>query len=104
MGGVLTRALLLRLKYILLNGILFSFIRRFIMFENLKDKKNKIHYTRYIMSWIREGGDCNDLDWFAEWLASLELDKEDISEIRFIMSNGKMELESSARKFLANRK
>lgn len=73
------------------------------MFENKLDSKYKIHYTRWIMSWIREGGNCKDLDGFISWLDTLNLDDEDINNMSFMMSNGKMECETSAKKFLKNR-
>lgn len=73
------------------------------MFENKLDSKYGIHYTRWIMSWIREGGSCRDLPGFISWLDTLNLDDEDINNMSFMMSNGKMECEDSAKKFLKNR-
>lgn len=70
------------------------------MFENKLDKTNHIHYSRYIMSWIREGGNCKDKNGFLRWLESINVDSEDAHDIEFMMSNGKMELETSAKSFL----
>lgn len=72
------------------------------MFDNKLDSVYKIFYTRWIMSWIREGGNCKDRDGFISWLNSLKLDPDDIDNIWFIMSNGKLECETSARMFLKN--
>ena len=66
-----------------------------------------IHASRFIMSWVRSGG---ELDWragyseFNEWLKSLGLDENEISAITEIARNGKMELETSATAFLKNGK
>lgn len=70
------------------------------MFENKLDKNNSIHYSRYIMSWIRMGGNCKDKNGFLRWLGSIHVDSEDARDIELMMSNGKMELERSARGFL----
>jgi len=73
------------------------------MFENVIIRG--IHASRYVMSWVRSGG---ELHWragcseFNEWLESLGLDENEISIIVEIASNGKMELETSARIFLKN--
>ena len=73
------------------------------MFENVKVKG--VHASRYIMSWIREGG---SLHWmagtggFTEWLESLELSESEIESICEIARSGKMELEMSAARFLKN--
>lgn len=71
------------------------------MFENLK--ANEVHYSRYIMSWIRMGGEISirrgQCD-FRDWLKSLDLEQEDIDNIMQIARNGKMELETSARRFI----
>ena len=73
------------------------------MFEN--NLINGIHATRYIMSWIRKGGKLRlgeDIDNFYEWLLSLNLSEEDADYIKFIATNGKLELETSAMRFLSN--
>ena len=74
------------------------------MFEN--KIVNGVHATRYIMSWIRSGGNLvygDSLDDFGKWLESLGVSSEDIDHIKEIARNGKMELEHSAREFLANK-
>lgn len=72
------------------------------MFKNTQIK-GYTYATRYIASWIKVGGklQCNkDIDDFEEQLKSLNLDKEDINKIIFLATNGKLELEVSAKKFL----
>lgn len=72
------------------------------MFEN-KQINGYTYATRYIASWIREGGQLryyNDLKLFKEWLRSLGLNEEDVTHILILAENGKMELEHSARKFI----
>ena len=74
------------------------------MFTN-KLKNTDIYATRFIASWIREGGQLryrNDYDNFYKWLLSLGLSKEDAKHVKFLAENGKLELENSAKKFLAN--
>ena len=72
------------------------------MFTN-KQINGYTYATRFIASWLREGGELRygkDVDNFVEWLSSLGLSEEDISDIKFLATNGKLELEYSARKFL----
>ena len=72
------------------------------MFKNTQIK-GYTYATRYIASWIKVGGklQCNkDIVDFEEWLKSLNLDEEDINKIIFLATNGKLELEVSAKKFL----
>lgn len=71
-------------------------------FENALIKG--VHATRFIMSWVREGG---NLHWngrgykeFSDWLSSMGLNDEEIGTILEIARNGKMELETSAEKYL----
>lgn len=74
------------------------------MFEN-RQINGYIYETRFIASWLREGGQLRtgkDYDNFYEWLLSLGLNQDDADHIKFLASNGKMELENSARKFLKN--
>lgn len=68
-----------------------------------------IHPTRFIMSWVREGGHLrrrgDGIDDFRDWLRTLIIDGKPLSEadVEHIMSlatNGKMELEYSAREFM----
>ena len=59
--------------------------------------------TRFIMSWIRAGGGLRygeDIDEFREWLSSLGLSNDNVSHIVFLATNGKLELETSAKLFL----
>ena len=73
------------------------------MFENRK--VNDVYETRYIISWLRSGGGLRygeDYDEFREWLISLKLDTESINHIMFMAMNGKLELETSAKKFITS--
>ena len=65
-----------------------------------------VHASRYIMSYLREGGEANYRDKFREWLKSLplELTKEEIDHILEIYSMGKLEFEINAKSFLKNYK
>jgi len=73
------------------------------MFEN-KLIKESVHATRFIMSWVREGGKLDrsgeGYDGFRKWLKSLELSDEEIYDIMDIASNGKLELETLAKNFI----
>lgn len=74
-------------------------------FENIQIN-GYTYATRFIMSWIREGGQIRekkDIDNFREWLLSLGLSDTDAGHIVFLATNGKMELEYSAKKFLKER-
>ena len=74
------------------------------MFEN-KQINGYTYATRFIASWLRSGGQLRyekDYDNFYEWLLSLDLSKEDADDIKFLATNGKMELEYSAKMFLKN--
>lgn len=78
------------------------FRRRTIMFEN-KAINGYIYETRFIASWINVGGQLrylNDIDNFHKWLLSLGLTKDEADHIKMLATNGKLELETSARKFL----
>ena len=72
------------------------------MFENKTFED--IHYSRFIASWIRAGGKkCNYR--FEDWLKTLTINgkaipDEIVKEIVDLGSNGKMELEHVAEKFL----
>ena len=68
-----------------------------------------IHPTRFIMSWVREGGTFSRMgdgyDEFRDWLKTLTIDgkklsENDLNQIMFLAFEGKMELEYSARAFL----
>lgn len=71
------------------------------MFENKKFEG--IYYSRFIASWINVGGKMNRR--FADWLRTIEVNGKDIPEdvireIYNLATNGKLELENSAEKFL----
>lgn len=72
------------------------------MFENVLIRG--CHASRYIMSWIREGGTftTSGLGYygFGNWLKSLGLNDLEIDIITDIARNGKLELEMSAKQFL----
>lgn len=68
-----------------------------------------IHPTRFIMSWVREGGTFsrrgNGYDDFRKWLKTLIIDGKplsdnDIAHVMFLAMEGKLELESSAKAYL----
>lgn len=72
-------------------------------FDNAKTEKHNVHYSRYIASWINAGGDLSTLDgWysFAFWLDTLGLTADEIYHIRVMATNGKLELENSAKEFI----
>lgn len=73
------------------------------MFTN-RQINNYTYATRYIASWLREGGKLRtgkDVGDFCRWLSSMGLSEDEVRHIKFLAENGKMELEDSARKFLA---
>lgn len=71
------------------------------MFENVLIKN--IHATRFIMSWVRKGGELRTpYGDFNDWLESLGLTEEERDPILRIAGNGRMELEMSAKTFIKN--
>lgn len=75
------------------------------MFEN-RAINGYIYETRFIASWIRVGGQLKTLDdihEFNEWLLSLGLSEEQAKHIKFLATNGKLELQTNAKKFLSNK-
>lgn len=69
-------------------------------FENA-GTHNGIHYTRYIASWRRMGGKIFYGGLFERWLKEVQkLTDEEINDILLIATNGKMELEASAKMFM----
>lgn len=77
----------------------------------MSEFKNKIsscgiHYSRYIASWYNSGGsfDYCDSDGFKLWAMSTGVSKEEADDMWFIATNGKMELEDSAKAFLRRNK
>lgn len=70
------------------------------MFEN-KTTSNGVYYSRYIASWLKAGGEQADKYAFRDWLDSLGyLTDEEINDITFLKENGRLELETSVRKFV----
>ena len=75
------------------------------MFEN-RVINGREYESRFIASWVREGGGLRyreDVNDFYNWLISLGLTEEQAKHIKFLATNGKLELENSARKFLNKR-
>ena len=71
------------------------------MFEN--GNFNGIYYSRFIASWVRKGGMLktgHDISMFRSWLTEIGCDDETVDKITFLASNGKLELENSAERFL----
>ena len=65
-----------------------------------------IHISRFVASWVKEGGKLNFT--FKEWLGTLtinerKLTNDEIREIYDFATNGKLELEILASKFLNNK-
>lgn len=63
-----------------------------------------IHASRYIASWAKKGGHfgrgkCGRFD-FRKWLKSLGLEDDEVHHIYRLADNGKLELETSADKFM----
>lgn len=75
------------------------------MFEN-KAINGYVYATRFIASWIKVGGQLKtgkDIKDFKEWLKSIgEISDDDINHIVFLATNGRLELEDHARRFLGN--
>ena len=72
------------------------------MFEN--GNFNGIYYSRFIVSWVRKGGMLktgHDISMFRNWLTEIGCDDETVDKITFLATNGKLELENSAEKFIA---
>ena len=88
-----------------------------VEFENAKTDAHEVHYTRYIVSWVKEylklyqeervslqdhpvhrarGVHGIFGSEFKDWLRSLDLTEDEIDDIYLIATNGKMELEASA--------
>lgn len=68
---------------------------------------NGIRYSRYIASWKRKGGKLyvDDDSLFIKWLREQEkLTDDEISDIRLLLTCGKMELETSAMLFMSMHK
>lgn len=63
-----------------------------------------VHTSRYIASWSRVGGDIQDRDAMKAWLLSEGLTEEEADDIVYLASNGRLELQASAKQFLKNYK
>ena len=64
---------------------------------------NDVHASRYIASWLKAGGSLyygEDIDNFRDWLLSLKLTEDEAQDIVYLATNGKLELEASAKKFI----
>jgi hypothetical protein len=75
------------------------------MFEN-RLINGYTYASRFIASWVRVGGRLHtgkDIDMFRDWLNSIEgLSDEDVNNIVFLATNGKLELETHAKKFIVD--
>ena len=76
------------------------------MFEN-KAINGYVHATRFIASWIKVGGQLRtgkDIEDFKDWLKSIgKVSEDDIDRIVYLATNGRLELEDHAKRFLAIR-
>ena len=64
---------------------------------------NDVHATRYIASWLKMGGHLRtgaDIDYFRDWLLSMEISDDDAYRIINLATCGRMELEYNARTFM----
>ena len=67
---------------------------------------NGIPMSRYIASWMNVGGKIyydHESQWY-KWLESMGFSEDDIWHCTNLALNGKLELETSAKLFMANRK
>lgn len=75
-----------------------------IVLENEWENKmaGRIHYSRFIASWMLVGGRTDDnFRMFEKWLKQLEfLSENDIDNILFLARNGKAELQDDAADFI----
>lgn len=75
------------------------------MYDEWENKKiHGIRATRYIASFLNEGG---NIAWLEDWLRTLVIDGEKLTDdeilhIRGLAEGGKMELERNAKMFLTN--
>lgn len=76
-------------------------------FENKRCNNGEgIHYSRIIASWVvanEQRGFLFEGDYFKDWLRSLELPEEEVSDIYEMATNGRLECENHARKYLSNK-
>lgn len=73
------------------------------MFEN-KQVNGYIYYTRFIASYVKEGGNVFNKSEFTGWLKQLGLSDEDVNGIWFLATNGRLELEVNAKLYLQSLK
>lgn len=73
---------------------------------NFENKSyNGIYYSRIIASWVNVGGNPRkNPDGFKKWLRSLKVPEDVATDIYTLATNGKMELEISARRFMTGNK
>lgn len=57
-----------------------------------------VHISRYIASWTRCGYPINSL--FKAWLKSLDINEQQVKKIWNFATNGKLELQTSAKYFM----
>lgn len=73
-------------------------------FENA-ETHNGIYYSRYIVSWRNAGGEITPYGLFDRWLREVEkLTDEEIRDIYNLATNGKLELQESAKAFMRSEK
>ena len=84
-------------------------------FENAKTQELEVHYSRYIVSWLKEVMKHTDIltacnrteiifgNDFECWLESVGCTDEEIDHIKLMATNGKLELERSAAAFIRSR-
>ncbi len=79
--------------------------------ENVYLKKYGMYYSRIIASWTHVGGDVHS-KMFKEWLKSIKDDNtgervltdEQVSDIYRLATNGKLEWQANARRFMEEHK
>lgn len=69
------------------------------MLENKKAGQHEAHYSRYIASWLNEGGSYFGKE-FRDWLASEGLSENEIRDVMELATCGKLELEYSAKEYV----
>ena len=72
-------------------------------FENKRCNNGEgIHYSRIIASWVVANGLRGKLfnDEFKDWLRSLELSEDEVSDIYEMATNGRMECEGHAERYI----
>ena len=68
-------------------------------FENAKTKVQEVYYSRYIASWLNKGGDYFG-EQFEKWLRANDCTEQEINDIKWMATCGKMELESTAKAYI----